>query len=131
MSSNTLTSTAKFEQMTKEEKLRFCQDLIKQAANLKKPSGMGKARSKSKSGKRRISTGDAMSKKTKHPTSTHGGRSKSSIRSSALQPSHKSKSDLIHYDSYPSEHSPMKSKSKRSSSRSHSKTGNDCLKRFK
>ncbi len=85
--------TAKFERMTKEEKLRFCQDLIRQAANLSKPSSisgtrstgskanMSGVRSKSKSSKRPASASSIISKKTKSGTSTDGGRSKSRDRS--------------------------------------------------
>ena len=77
MSSNTIASAVEFERMTKEEKLRFCQDLIRQAANLKKSSHTGdSARSKSKSNKR------STSKRAKGPTSTYQKHSKSS----ALQP---------------------------------------------
>jgi hypothetical protein len=93
MSSNTSTSPAKFERMTKEEKLRFCQDLIKQAANLAKPSSVSGirstgskssvsgTRSKSKLSKRPASTSDLKSKKTKSGTSTDSGRSKSQGKS--------------------------------------------------
>jgi len=85
--------TAKFERMTKEEKLRFCQDLIRQAANLSKPSStsgirstgskanMTGVRSKSKSSKRPASASSIISKKTKSGTSTDGGKSKSRDRS--------------------------------------------------
>lgn len=83
----------KFERMTKEEKLRFCQDLIRQAANLTKPSSisgirstgskanMNGTRSKSKSSKRPASVDSIKSKKTKSGTSTHSVKSKSSDRS--------------------------------------------------
>ncbi len=99
MSSNTTTGTAKFERMTKEEKLRFCQDLIKQAANLAKPSAIsgirstgGKTnasgiRSKSKSSKRPASASGTMSKKTKSGTLNHSGKSKSYGKSSTLKQS--------------------------------------------
>ncbi|CAF0753215.1 unnamed protein product [Adineta ricciae] len=54
MSSNTIASAAEFVRMTKEEKLRFCQDLIRQAANLKKSSRTsGSVRSKSAHAKSR------------------------------------------------------------------------------
>jgi hypothetical protein len=71
MSSNTTTGTAKFERMTKEEKLRFCQDLIKQAANLAKPSAIS----------------GTMSKKTKSGTLNHSGKSKSYGKSNTLKQS--------------------------------------------
>jgi hypothetical protein len=98
MSSNTTTGTAKFERMTKEEKLRFCQDLIKQAAKLAKPStsdirsteSNGKlsgTRSKSKLSKRPASTSDIRSKKTKSGTSAHSGRSKSHGKSDTAKQS--------------------------------------------
>ena len=90
MSSNeVLNGTTKFERMTKEEKLRFCQDLIKQAANLNKSSDIGEirsigtkthmnsARSKSKSSKRPASSSGTISKKTKSATVQHDERSKS------------------------------------------------------
>jgi len=85
--------TAKFERMTKEEKLRFCQELIRQAANLTKPSSisgirstgskanMSGIRSKSKSSKRPASASSTTSKKTKNGTLTRDGRSKSRDRS--------------------------------------------------
>ena len=96
MSSGTISSSAKFERMTKEEKLRFCQDLIKQAANLTKPSSKSDihastsksqasgARSASKSSKRPASASGALSKKTKSSTATSGGPSKSHTKSSAV-----------------------------------------------
>jgi hypothetical protein len=96
MSSNTTTGTAKFERMTKEEKLRFCQDLIKQAANLAKSSAISgirstgsktNARSKSKSSKRPASASGTMSKKTKSGTLNHSGKSKSYGKSSTLKKS--------------------------------------------
>ena len=90
--------TAGFERMTKEEKLRFCQDLIKQAANFrKKPSGASggrstgskagtnSVRSKSKSSKRPASASSKTSKKTKSGASTRAGRSKSRDKSSTAQ----------------------------------------------
>ncbi|CAF1380078.1 unnamed protein product [Adineta ricciae] len=94
MSSNTIASAAEFVRMTKEEKLRFCQDLIRQAANLKKSSRTsGSVRSKSKSNKR------SNSKRAKTPTSTYQKHSKSS----ALQSS---------------EHTPIQVRSKMSPSHS-------------
>ncbi len=98
MSSNMTMGTAKFERMTKEEKLRFCQDLIRQAVNLSKPSSISGARStgskstmsggrlKSKSSKRPASVSGTISKKTKNGTLTHNGRSKSTVKSSASLP---------------------------------------------
>jgi hypothetical protein len=84
--------TDKFERMTKEEKLRFCQDLIRQAANFRnKPSrtsggrstgskaDTNSVRSKSKSSKRPASVSSTISKKTKSGVSTRAGRSKSSV----------------------------------------------------
>ena len=96
MSSGTISSSAKFERMTKEEKLRFCQDLIKQAANLTKPSSKSDihastsksqasgVRSASRSSKRPASASGALSKKTKSSTATSGGPSKSHSKSSAV-----------------------------------------------
>jgi hypothetical protein len=93
MSSNTTAGTAKFERMTKEEKLRFCQDLIRQAANLTKPSGISGVRStgsnasvsgtrsNSKSSKRPASISGTLSKKNKSGVSTHSGPSKSQSKS--------------------------------------------------
>ena len=96
MSSNTKMGNARFERMTKEEKLRFCQDLIRQAAHLSKPSRVqstgSKAnapmvRSKSKSSKRGTSVASATSKKTKSVASTRSGRSKSRDRGNLTKPS--------------------------------------------
>ena len=96
MSSGAISSSAKFERMTKEEKLRFCQDLIKQAANLTKPSSKSDihasasrsqasgARSASKSSKRPASASGALSKKTKSSTATSGGPSKVTSKSSTM-----------------------------------------------
>ncbi|CAF4003430.1 unnamed protein product, partial [Rotaria magnacalcarata] len=88
--------TAKFERMTKEEKLRFCQDLIKQAANLTKSSDISSGiystesrsslsdgiRSSSKSSKRPPSPSGTLSKKTKSGTLSHKNKSKSHTKSS-------------------------------------------------
>lgn len=83
MSSTTKMNNAKFERMTKEEKLRFCQDLIRQAAHLSKPSRVqstgskanaSMVRSKSKSSKRGTSVASATSKKTKSVASTSHDR---------------------------------------------------------
>jgi hypothetical protein len=90
MSSGTTMGAARFERMTKEEKLRFCQDLIRQAVSFrKKPSGASddrstrsktganSVRSKSKSSKRPASAGSTTSKKTRSGASNRTGRSKS------------------------------------------------------
>ena len=79
MSSSTTMGAARFQRMTKEEKLRFCQDLIRQAANFrKKPSGANDDRStRSRSSKRPASVGSKTSKKTKSGASNRMGRSKS------------------------------------------------------
>ncbi|CAF0728195.1 unnamed protein product [Rotaria sordida] len=88
MSYDMTTGTAKFERMTKEEKLRFCQDLIKQAANLTKSpdlsgvrstgskSSSSGVRSTSKSSKRPASISGTLSKKTKSGTLSHDEKSK-------------------------------------------------------
>ena len=89
MTSTATANTAKFDRMTKEEKLRFCQDLIKQAANLTKSAAVSGAHStgsktnvsgahtKSKSSKRPASAGGASSKKNKSGALTSGAASKS------------------------------------------------------
>ncbi|CAF1237964.1 unnamed protein product [Rotaria sordida] len=73
--------TGKFERMTKEEKLRFCQDLIKKAANLTKSSAindiystenissLSDIHSKSKSNQQPMSVSSILSKETKNDTS--------------------------------------------------------------
>ncbi len=100
--------TAKFERMTKEEKLRFCQDLIRQAANLTKPStisgirstgsksNMSGVRSTSRSSKRPASASSTISKKTKNGTLTDDGRSKSRDRSGTAKRTASVKSSASH-----------------------------------
>lgn len=103
MSHDMTSDSAMFERMTKEEKLRFCQDLIKQAANLtKSPNTSGihspsikstsrGIRSTSKSSKRPASTSHTLSKKTKSGRLSHDERSKSNIsKQSASKSSMKS-----------------------------------------
>ncbi|CAF1983373.1 unnamed protein product [Rotaria magnacalcarata] len=147
--------TAKFERMTKEEKLRFCQDLIKQAANLTKSSDISSGiystesrsslsdgiRSSSKSSKRPPSPSGTLSKKTKSGTLSQKNKSKSHTKSSV--PKSKSKSSKSHktekskvnthsHSTTPSEDSKSKANSKKSIKttsasclRSSAKTGNN------
>lgn len=100
MSSDTTNSTATFERMTKEEKLRFCQDLIKQAANLTKSSdvkshplttgnksNISGVRSGSKSSKRPLSPSGILSKKTKKGTLSAKAKSRIRTKSTATKSS--------------------------------------------
>jgi hypothetical protein len=87
--------TEKFERMTKEEKLRFCQDLIRQATNFSKSSSISDARStgskastnglrsKSKSSKRPASVSSTTSKKTKSGTSKSRDKSSPAKRTAS------------------------------------------------
>ncbi|CAF3671648.1 unnamed protein product [Rotaria sp. Silwood1] len=80
--------TGKFERMTKEEKLRFCRDLIKKAANLTKSSAVSDIYStgntsshsdiysKSKSNQQPSSVSDTLLKETKNDTLINNGTSK-------------------------------------------------------
>jgi len=86
MASNTSMSNGNFEQLSKDEKLRFCQHLIRQAANLAKRSrstagrstkSKASARSKSQQSKRPASAASGTTKKTKSGTSNRRARSKS------------------------------------------------------
>ena len=73
----TTANFSNFERMTNNERLRFCQDLIQEAAHLEKSSGesgghssgskesLNAMHSKSKSSKRPVSVSSALSKKSK------------------------------------------------------------------
>ncbi|CAF1111650.1 unnamed protein product [Rotaria sp. Silwood1] len=131
--------TGKFERMTKEEKLRFCRDLIKKAANLTKSSGVSDIYStgntsshsdiysKSKSNQQPSSVSDTLLKETKNDTLINNGTSKlhstkrttsrSSIKSSTSYTSHKSNTSISQHPSISSLLS-NKSKNKQQSSAS-------------
>ncbi|CAF4834316.1 unnamed protein product [Rotaria sp. Silwood1] len=131
--------TGKFERMTKEEKLRFCRDLIKKAANLTKSSAVSDIYStgntsshsdiysKSKSNQQPSSVSDTLLKETKNDTLINNGTSKlhptkrttsrSSIKSSTSYTSHKSNTSISQHPSISSLLS-NKSKNKQQSSAS-------------
>ncbi|CAM4933846.1 unnamed protein product [Rotaria socialis] len=138
--------TAKFERMTKEEKLRFCQDLIKQAANLTKSSDIssgihstesrsslnGGIRSSSKSSKRPPSPSGTLSKKTKSGTLSQKNKLKSHTKSSKSHKTEKSKANTHSHSTTPAEDSKSTANSKKSIKttsatglRSSAKTGNN------